>query len=67
MRSGVNMDIIAKSMLDDPASDVIYFFHDEAQNELVASIKRGEFAGVIFHSRKSGVITATTPLPQQRR
>jgi hypothetical protein len=54
MRSGINMDVTAKLMLDDPAYDVIYFFADEARNLLAATVKREEVAGIILHSQKSG-------------
>jgi hypothetical protein len=56
LRSGANMDITAKAMRDDPALDVIYFFHDEAQNVLAASIQRSELAGLILHPRNSSAI-----------
>jgi hypothetical protein len=46
MRSGINMDVTAKLMLDDPAYDVIYFFADEARNLLAATVKREEVAGI---------------------
>ena len=50
------MDVTAKLMLDDPAYDVIYFFHDEARNLLAATVKRDEVAGVILHPQKSSAI-----------
>jgi len=56
MRSGANMDITAKVMRDDPACDVIYFFHDESQNILVASVQRDELAGLIIHAQNSSAI-----------
>ena len=56
MKSGAHMDIMAKSMRDDPALDVIYFFHDEAQNVLAASIQRDELAGLILYARNSSAI-----------
>ena len=56
MRSGANMDITAKSMRDDPELDVIYFFHDEGQNVLVASVQRDELAGLIIHAENSSAI-----------
>ena len=56
MRSGVNMDITAKSMRDDPESEVIYFYHDEAQNVFAACVQRNEVAGMIFHRRNSSAI-----------
>ena len=67
LRSGVNMDITAKSMLDVPEQGVVYFYRHENGHELVATVKRNELAGIIFHPRKSSVMTATTPLPSQRR
>jgi hypothetical protein len=58
MQSGQNMDIVAKAMLDDPAtSEVVYFFHDETMHHLVATVKRSEIAGVIFGPQKSGTFT----------
>ena len=57
------MDFMAKTMLDEPKNDSIYFYQDEAQQHLIASIKRDQVAGIIFHPRKSGVMKATTPLP----
>jgi imidazoleglycerol phosphate synthase glutamine amidotransferase subunit HisH len=56
MRSGANMEIVAKSMLDDPANDVVYFFHDEAQNSVAATVQRNQVAGLIFHAQKSSAI-----------
>lgn len=53
MRSGANIDITAKAMLDDPAYDVIYFFHDETQNILAASIQRDELVGLILQPQIS--------------
>ena len=56
MRSGANMDITAKSIRDDPELDVIYFFHDEGQHVLVASVQREELAGLIIHAENSSAI-----------
>jgi hypothetical protein len=68
LRSGATMDITAKAMRDEPeSSENIYFFHDLSENDLVATVKRDQIAGVVFHLPKSGVVTATTPLPGQRR
>jgi imidazoleglycerol phosphate synthase glutamine amidotransferase subunit HisH len=50
------MEIVAKSMLDDPANDVVYFFHDEAQNSVAATVQRNQVAGLIFHAQKSSAI-----------
>ena len=50
------MDITAKTMRDDPELDVIYFFHDEAQNVLAASVQRSELAGLILFARNSSAI-----------
>jgi len=56
-RSGVNLDIVAKGILDDPAlSDVICFYQDEAQYQLVATVKRAEVAGLILMPEKSSAI-----------
>ena len=60
-RGGANIDILAKSILDDPAYDVIYFFHDEFQQQLTATLKRAEVAGLIIHPEKPN---ATVPLPR---
>ena len=57
-RGGANIDILAKSILDDPAYDVIYFFHDEVHQQLAATLKRAEFAGLIIHPER---LTATVP------
>jgi hypothetical protein len=54
--SGATMDITAKSMRDDPALDVIYFFQDEAQNLLVASVQRDQVAGLILYAQNSSAI-----------
>ncbi len=54
LRSGVNMDVTAKLMLDDPAvSDAIFFYQDETQYHLVAKIMRRDVAGVILFPQKS--------------
>lgn len=66
LRSGANMNVMAKAILDDPARDVICFFHDATQNDLMATVRRDQIAGIIFHLPKSGVVPATTPLPGQR-
>jgi len=47
-------------VLDDPSYDVIYFFRDEFQQQLAATLKRVEFAGLIIHPEKPN---ATVPLP----
>ena len=58
MRSGVNMDVMAKAMVDDPAvSDVVYFFHDETMHHLAAFVKRAEIAGIILGPQKSSAFT----------
>jgi len=58
MRSGVNMDIVAKAMLDDPAvSAEVRFYQDETMHHLVAIVKRAEIAGMILGPRTSGVFT----------
>jgi len=54
--SGANMDILAKSMRDDPAYEVIYFFHDETQHALAASVQRSEVAGLILYPQNSSAI-----------
>jgi hypothetical protein len=59
-RAGANIDIQARSVLDDPSYDVIYFFRDEFQQQLAATLKRVEFAGLIIHPEKPN---ATVPLP----
>jgi hypothetical protein len=56
MRSGANMDITAKAMRDDPECDVIYFFHDETQNILVASVQRDDLAGLIIYAQNSSAV-----------
>ena len=56
LRSGANMDIMAKSMRDDPALDVIYFFHDEIENVLAASVQRDQVAGLILYAQNSSAI-----------
>ena len=62
LHSGVNVDVTAKVMFDDPASDSIFFYQDEALQHLVATIRREQVAGIIFYPKKSGVMNATTPL-----
>ncbi len=56
MRSGANMDVTAKLMLDDPTvSDSILFYQDETQHHLVATVVRSEVAGLILFPQKSTV------------
>ena len=62
LRSGANADIEANVLFDDPASDSLFFYLDEAQQHLVATLNRDQVAGIIFHPKKSGVSNATTPL-----
>jgi len=53
-RSGANMDIMAKVVIDDAAvSDSISFFQDEARHHLVATVKRDQVAGMILFPQKS--------------
>ena len=67
MRSGVNVDVEAEVMLDNPShSSDIFFYDDEACSHLLAVVKRDQVAGLILYPRKSGVVTATTPLAGQR-
>lgn len=47
MRSGINMDITAEDVQDDPDLDVIYFYADERRHFLKCTVKREEFAGLI--------------------
>ena len=57
LRSGAKMDIMAKSMCDDPArSDSIDFFHDESGHTLAATVKRDQVVGLIFHLSKSSAL-----------
>ncbi len=59
MRSGLNLDIMAKVMLDDPTvSELIYFFHDEEQRQLAATVNREDVAGLIFPPQKFGHTSA---------
>lgn len=54
MSSGVNIDIAAKAMLDDPAlSGDIYFYHDDTRHNIAAAIKRNQVAGLILYPQKS--------------
>jgi hypothetical protein len=62
MKSGASIDITAKSMRDEPACDVIYFFSDENESQLACTVKREEMAGIVFHPRKAGVTTSQTSL-----
>jgi hypothetical protein len=62
LRSGANMDFMAKVMIDDPASEAVLFYQDESRQNLVATVWRDQVAGIIFHSQRSGVSVATTPL-----
>ncbi len=51
------MDIMAKSMCDDPArSDSIDFYHDESGHTLAATVKRDQVVGLIFHLSKSSAL-----------
>lgn len=63
MRSGANMDVTAKVMVDDPAvSHAIYFYQDETRHHLVAAVERSQVAGLILFPQKAG----TMPLPFPR-
>ena len=54
MRSGVNMDVTAMDMLDDPAvADRILFYQDDARHHLVATVARKDVAGIILFPQKS--------------
>ena len=58
LRSGTNMDVLAKAMVDDPATSAeVYFYHDEALHHLAAFVKRREIAGIIFGPQKSSAFT----------
>jgi len=58
MRSGANLDIMAKVIEDDPAaSDSINFYQDETQHHMVATVKRNQVAGLILFPQKSGTMT----------
>jgi hypothetical protein len=61
MRSGASVEVMAKVIRDDPANESICFFQDEAEQHLVAAIKRDQVAGIILHQRKPGAMTASTP------
>jgi hypothetical protein len=63
MKSGANMDVAAMATLDDPAQENIYFFSDEEQRQLAATVYRPDVAGMIFTPRKS--ITASLPTKQR--
>ncbi len=65
LRSGTNADIMANVVFDDPVNDSIFFYQDEAQQHLVATIKRDQLAGIIFYPKMSGVMNATKPLARQ--
>jgi hypothetical protein len=57
MRSGVNMDVMASVMVDDPAaSESISFYQDEAFHHLVAMVKRSQVAGLILYPQKSSTM-----------
>ena len=60
--SGANMDFMAQVMIDEPDSDAVFFYHDESRQNLIATVWRDQVAGIIFHSQRSGVSVATTPL-----
>jgi len=52
------MDVLAKAMVDDPATSAeVYFYHDEALHHLAAFVKRREIAGIIFGPQKSSAFT----------
>ena len=51
------MDIVAKTMSDDPAqSESIRFYHDEGEHILVATVRRDQVVGLIFHLSKFSAI-----------
>jgi len=57
LRSGANMDVMAKVVVDDPAaSDSIAFYQDEALHHLVARVRRDQIAGLILYPQKAGTI-----------
>jgi hypothetical protein len=63
MCSGVNIDIMASVMVDDPAaSESISFYQDEAFYHLVATVKRSQVAGLILSPKKA----STMPIPFPR-
>jgi hypothetical protein len=54
MRSGANMYIMAKSMLDNPAiSAAIIFYQDETQHHIIATVMRDQVAGLILFPQKA--------------
>ena len=59
MRSGINVDVTAEQILDDPKYDVIYFYADEDRDMLACTVKREEMAGLII----LGDARMTKPLP----
>jgi hypothetical protein len=63
LRSGLNLDITAQAMLDDPnVSELIYFFADEEQRQLAATVNRTDVAGLILPPQKFGQ-TGALPRP----
>ncbi len=52
MRSGANMDVMAKAVVDDPTvSDAISFYQDGTRHQLIAKVMRSEVAGLILYPR----------------
>ncbi len=56
MKSGINLDIVACVLIDEPIqSDQMFFYQDEAKFNLAALVKREEVAGLIILSDKLGI------------
>jgi hypothetical protein len=56
MRSGAHVEVVAKAMIDDPASTEILFYQDESGHHLAATIRRADIAGLILGPQKSSAI-----------
>jgi hypothetical protein len=56
MRSGANVDVLAKIMVDEPGASEILFYQDEAGHHLAATVRREEIAGLILGPQKSSAI-----------
>jgi len=57
MRSGSKHQIMAEVLLDDPENDdKIWFFHDKAETQVVATFLREQIAGLIIDLDNSSAV-----------
>ncbi len=56
MRSGAQMDVVAKMTIDDPGTPEIFFYHDESGHHVAATVRRQDIAGLLLGPQKSSAI-----------